>query len=180
MNTRTCVVSVLLLVLSLVMVVILLQSGRTTTDGGGDTGTVASSDRCVDPPFRQEEAALLMQEPGAVLTYERNGGPRCIDELYVIYSDGRIVGDNGETQIEKQITPEEVQDLLEGIDALGWYTDEMYNTWHTRCGQCYGYYITVSFNGQVKTVKGVDGGTDAPTKYWDAAALIIGVIPKFN
>jgi ribose/xylose/arabinose/galactoside ABC-type transport system permease subunit len=167
-------------VLSLVLFVVLLRTGQPAATVAGDTGTVASSDRCTDLPYRQEEAERLMQEPGAVLTYEKNGGPNCIDELYVIYSDGRIVGDNGTTKIEKQITPEEVQELLEAISDLGWYTDEMYNTWHARCGQCYGYYITVSFNGQVKTVKGVDGGTDAPTKYWDAVALIIALIPKFT
>jgi hypothetical protein len=134
---------------------------------------------CQDTPFRQEEAALRVQEPGAVPAYERNGGPNCIDELFVIYSDGRIVGDNGSTQLEKQITPEEVEILLAGINDLGWFTDEMYDTWHDRCGQCYGYYITVAYNGRTKTVKGVDGGTDAPTRYWDSAALIINIIPRF-
>ena len=86
-----------------------------------------------------------MQEPGAVLTYEKNGGPNCTGELYVIYSDGRIVGDNGTTKIEKQITPEEVQEFLAAIKDLGWYTDEFYNTWHARCGQCFGYYVTISY-----------------------------------
>ncbi len=162
--------------LALVLVVFVV---RTIQGPAAGTGTITANSGCEDKPFRQEEAARLMQEPGAVLTYEKNGGPNCIDVLYVIYSDGRIVGDDGTTKIEKQITPEEVQTLLAGINAKGWFTDEMYNTWHARCGQCYGYYITISYNDQVKTVKGVDGGTDAPTTYWDAAALIIAVIPKF-
>jgi ribose/xylose/arabinose/galactoside ABC-type transport system permease subunit len=144
------------------------------------TGGGGVSAGCTDQPFRQEEAARLMQEPGAVLTYEKNGGPNCIDELYVIYSDGRIVGNNGTAKIEKQITPEEVQALLAGISKLGWYTDEMYGTWHARCGQCFGYYISLSYNGQDKTVKGVDGGTDAPTTYWDVVTLIVSVLPKFT
>jgi branched-subunit amino acid ABC-type transport system permease component len=146
----------------------------------GSGGTGGGSAGCTDPAFRQEEAARLMQEPGAILTYEKNGGPNCTDVLYVIYSDGRIVGDNGTSKIEKQITPEEVQTLLAGISDLGWYTDEFYDTWHARCGQCYGYYITISFDGQVKTVKGVDGGTDAPTRYWDVVTLIFALVPKFT
>jgi hypothetical protein len=115
-----------------------------------------------------------------VIAYERNGGPRCIDELYAIYPDGRIVGDDGTNEIEKQVTPADVNTLLAGINNYGWFTDEMYNTWHTPCGQCYGYYLTVCYEGQEKTVKGVDGGTDAPADYWQVISLVKGVIPKFS
>jgi ribose/xylose/arabinose/galactoside ABC-type transport system permease subunit len=161
-------------VVVVLIAVMFIVRGMQGPDGGGGVAG------CTDPAFRQEEAARLMQEPGAVLTYEKNGGPNCTGVLYVIYSDGRIVGDNGVTKIEKLITPEEVEELLAKISGHGWYTDEFYNTWHARCGQCYGYYITVSYNGQVKTVKGVDGGTDAPTRYWDVVTLISGLIPKFT
>jgi hypothetical protein len=55
----------------------------------------------------------------------------------------------------------------------------MYDTWHTPCGQCYGYYLTVSYQGQEKTVKGVDGGTDAPADYWQVISLVKAVVPRF-
>ena len=161
---------------ALLALVVVFFAVRALTGAGGGGGSAG----CTDPAFRQEQAAQWMKEPGAVLTYEKNGGPNCIDVLYVIYSDGRIVGDNGTTKIDKQITPEEVQALLAGINDLGWYTDEMYDTWHARCGQCFGYYITLTYNGQTKTVKGVDGGTDAPTTYWDVVTLIVSVLPKFT
>jgi len=133
---------------------------------------------CQDKSFRQDQAASLMKA-GAVLAYERNGGPTCLDELYGVYPDGRIVADDGAKKIEKQVTPADVEKLLAGINSLGWFTDEMYDTWHTRCGQCYGYYLTVSYQGQAKTVKAVDGGTDAPANYWQVVSLINGVIPHF-
>ena len=117
---------------------------------------------------------------GAVLAYERNGGPSCIDELYGVYPDGRIVGDDGTEQIEKQVTTADVEKLLSDIAAKGWFTDEMYNTWHNPCGQCYGYYLTVSYQGQERTLKAVDGGTDAPADYWQVVSIINGVIPKFT
>jgi hypothetical protein len=117
---------------------------------------------------------------GAVIAYERNGGPNCIDELYAIYPDGRIVGDDGGVTIEKQVTLADVEQLLMGIHDYGWFTDEMYNTWHTPCGQCYGYYLTVAYDGQEKTVKGVDGGTDAPADYWQVISLVKGIVPKFD
>ncbi|MBN1137291.1 MAG: hypothetical protein JXM73_11950 [Anaerolineae bacterium] len=148
---------------------------------GGETAVTTStpgSARCELKPFRQDQAEIAMQT-GAVVTYERNGGPNCIDELYFIYPDGRIVGDDGANKIEKQVTPADVDALLAGISGLGWFTDEMYNTWHTPCGQCYGYYLTVSYADQVKTVKGVDGGTDAPADYWQVVSLVKGIVPKF-
>jgi len=117
---------------------------------------------------------------GAIIAYERNGGPTCLDELYAIYPDGRIVGDDGTKTIEAQVAPADVGKLLSGIADRGWFTDEMYDTWHTPCGQCYGYYLTVYYKGQEKTVKAVDGGTDAPADYWQVVSLINGVIPQFT
>jgi ribose/xylose/arabinose/galactoside ABC-type transport system permease subunit len=134
---------------------------------------------CQDKPFRQDQAASLLKA-GAVLVYERNGGPTCLDELYSVYPDGRIVGDDGAKKIEKQVTPADVDKLLSAISDKGWFTDEMYDTWHTRCGQCFGYYLTVSYKGKEKTVKAVDGGTDAPANYWQVVSAINGVIPHFT
>jgi len=148
-----------------------------------DSGTPAAgteeAGRCLSKPFRQELADSLVQA-GALIAYERNGGPRCLDEIYAIYPDGLIVGDNGIDRIEKSATVEAVTDLLGRIRDHGWFTAEMYNTWHNPCGQCYGYYITVSDQGETKTVRGVDGGTDAPADYWQVVSLIKGIIPEFE
>jgi len=164
-----------------VVLIALVLSAILKPSGGGavDTTATTGSARCEMRPFRQAEAEVAM-ETGAVVTYERNGGPNCIDELYFIYPDGRIVGDDGANKIEKQVTPADVDALLVGITDLGWFTDEMYNTWHTPCGQCYGYYVTVSYDDQIKTVKGVDGGTDAPADYWQVVSLVKGIVPAFT
>jgi hypothetical protein len=164
-----------------IVLVVLVVANVLKSPGEGvvsDTPTPRTA-ACQLQPFRQEKAARLM-EGGAVVTYERNGGPRCIDELYAIYPDGRIVGDDGVKTIESQVPPADVENLLAGITDYGWFTDEMYNTWHTPCGQCYGYYLTVSYNGQEKTVKGVDGGTDAPADYWQVVSLVKGIVPRFD
>lgn len=135
--------------------------------------------RCELQPYRQDQAAKLVEE-GAIIVYERNGGPECIDELYAIYPDGRIVGDNTKETIEKQLTSTDLNLLMGGIIDNGWFTGELYDTWHTPCGQCYGYYLTVVHEGQEKTVKGVDGGTDAPAVYWQIISLVKGAVPKFG
>jgi simple sugar transport system permease protein len=166
------VVLLLIVVSSAVFVVQNISSGSTTNAATPVNLT------CQLKPFRQEQAANLIKG-GAILAYERNGSENCVDELYAIYPDGRIIGDNGITKIEKQMTTADVEKLLALISDRGWFTSEMYDTWHTPCSQCYGYYLTVSYKGQAKTVKAVDGGTDAPANYWQVVSSINGVLPKF-
>ena len=143
------------------------------------TQTAPTSTACQLKPFRQDQAASLIKA-GAVVAYERHGGPNCIDELYGIYPDGQIKGDQGADKVEKQATSAEVTALLSGIDKLGWFTEELYSTSHTPCGQCYTYFISVSYQGQEKTIQAVDGGTDAPADYWQVVSLINGIIPHFT
>jgi hypothetical protein len=138
-----------------------------------------ASSACTLQPFREEQAANLAND-GAVIVYERNGGPECLDELFGIYPDGRIVGDDGMQKVEKQVGLADVEQLLSAIDEKGWFTEEFYNTWHTPCGQCFTYHTTVLYQGQQKTVEAVDGGTDAPADYWQVVSFINGLIPKFD
>jgi hypothetical protein len=147
--------------------------------GTGIETSVSTSTERILKPYRHDQAALLV-ESGAVLVYERNGGFSGIDELYAIYPDGRIVGDNTTDTIEKQVTAEEVEKLLSDITNRGWFTNAMFDTWHVQVEAMYGYFITVSYEDQVKTVKAVDGGTDAPADYWQVVSLINGVIPHFT
>ena len=159
-------------------IVLAVVAGNAISGGAGPAAT-SEAEHCERKPFRQDQSAALVDD-GAVIAYERNGGPNCIDEVYAVYADGRIVGDDGRNKIEKQVTTVEVQELLAGIRDYGWFTDEMYDTWHTPCGQCYGYYLTVSFEGLEKTIQGVDGGTDAPAEYWQVVSLVKGIVPKFG
>ncbi|HMK09419.1 MAG TPA: galactofuranose ABC transporter, permease protein YjfF [Anaerolineales bacterium] len=151
---------------------------RPSAGGSAVVGTQAA-EHCALKPFRQELADSMVQA-GAIIAYERNGGPRCLDEIYAIYPNGLIVGDNGTNRVEKTATPETVATLLSGIRDLGWFTAEMYNTWHTPCGQCFGYYVTVTDQTETKTIRGVDGGTDAPADYWQVVSLIKAIIPTFE
>ena len=148
-------------------------------DLGGSPQATSATGRCELQPFRQELAASLI-ESGAIIAYERNGGPRCVDEVFGVFPDGRIVGDDGNRTLEVQVGPEVIETLLAGIREFGWFTDEMYNTWHTPCGQCYGYFLTVVDGDRAKTVMGVDGGTDAPADFWQVVSLVKGVVPRFE
>ena len=117
-------------------VVVLAGSATALFTNSGRINSVigtAEVKHCTLQPFRQELVPELINS-GAIIVYERNGGPKCIDELYAFYPDGRITGDNGVATVEKQVSIEEVNMLLSGINNHGWFTDELYDTWHTPCG----------------------------------------------
>jgi hypothetical protein len=150
--------------------------GQGSSGGPGGTGGTAA---CQLKPFRQDQATALVKA-GAVISYERNGGSRCVDELYTIYPDGRIVADNGTQKVEKQATPADIDAVLTYINDQGWFTDNMYSTSENQCGQCFTYYTTVAYKGQVKDVKAVDGGTAAPANYWLVTSRLSVMLPPFG
>jgi simple sugar transport system permease protein len=135
--------------------------------------------KCELKPFRQDEATALVED-GALIVYEHNGGGSCVGELYAIYPDGKIIATEGADTLTKQVTPADVNNLLAGINDLGWFTDTLYSTEHEPCGQCYTFFLTVADQGQVKTVKAVNGGTTTPPDYWKVIALIDEIIPRFE
>ena len=151
----------------------LVQGG--SGNGAGPGGAAG----CQLKPLRQEQAAALAKA-GAVIVYERNGGGACVDELYAIYADGRMTGDDGTQTVSKQVTPETVTALVAAIDKLGWFTDDMYSTSHHPCGQCYTYFTEVTRDGTTKNVQAVDGGTDAPSNYWLVSGKLTEILPKFG
>jgi hypothetical protein len=164
--------------LVIVLAVLAFAVVRNTTHGPVASALTPTPSGCQLKPFRQDQAADLMKA-GAVIVYERNGGLKCVDELYAIYPDGRITGDNGTQNIEKQVTPADVDKLLSDINNLEWFTDNMYSTSHTPCGACFTYFTSVLYNGQEKTVQAVDGGTDVPPNYWQMSGMLSQVLPTF-
>ena len=149
-----------------------------SSQGSVVNSQVTTSGTCQLKPFRKDQAASLTKA-GAAIAYERNGGNSCIDELYAIYPDGRITGDNGTQKIEKQISSAQVDKMLSDINGLEWFTDNMYSTSHTPCGACYTYFTSVVYKGQEKTVEAVDGGTDAPPNYWVITSMLSQYLPAF-
>jgi len=161
----------------IVVVVLAVVAFSSSNSGNISTGAPASSS-CQLKPFRQDQATSLMKA-GAVIAYERNGGAKCIDELYGVYADGRIVADNDTQKIEKQLAPDDVDKLLSFINNLGWFTDNIYSTSHLPCSVCYTYFTSVTYKGQTKTVEAVDGGTDAPSEYWLMTGQFSTFFPSF-
>ncbi len=164
---------------AVIVVVLAAQALGFIQLGQGGTAAPTGATGCQLKASRQDQATTLAQG-GAAIVYERNGGGACVDELYAIYPDGRITADNGAQTVDKQATAEDVATLLTAIEGLGWFTDDMYSTSHTPCGQCFTYFTGVTLNGKSKTVQAVDGGTDAPAKYWLVTGKLSAILPKFT
>ena len=148
--------------------------------GSASSAETPEAAQCVVAPFREQEAANLVQG-GAVIVYQRTAGPGCIDELFAIYPDGRITGTNGVTQVEKKVEATEIDTLLTAISVdHKWFTNEIYSTYLNPCRQCFAHYIDISYDGQQKAVTGVDGTTAMPPGYAFALAEIRPLLPAIN
>lgn len=147
---------------------------------GGNGTETSEVVACEVAPFREDEAESLIAD-GAVIVYNRTAGPLCVDELFAIYPDGRIIGNDGVNQVETQASPGEVEQTLAtiNVDYL-WFTDEIYDTYHNPCRQCFAHYIVIADDGQEKAVTAVDGGTDMPPGYGLTLSVIRPLLPEFN
>ena len=131
---------------------------------------------CADKPTRPDQFKTLVQGE-AVIVYERNGGLNCVDELYSIYSDGKVVSDyNDGNPKTAQITVDQVNALLKFIDGKRWFEPYFYNTFHTPCAACYQYQLNVKYNGTSKQVGAVDGGTDAMPEWWEITGQLGAIL----
>ena len=147
---------------------------------GSENVVSIETDQCNVQPFRKTEVANLMDN-GAVIAYHRAGGTRCVDELYAIYPDGRVVAYYNELEVEGQVDPQEVVKILTTIsDDYGWFSEKMYSTYHNPCGTCFTHYLAISNDGQEKTVTAVDGGVDMQPEYGYTLSIIRPILPKFN
>jgi galactofuranose transport system permease protein len=149
-------------------------------NGNGTETMVATV--CEVAPFRDSEAASLLAD-GAVIVYNRTAGTACVDELYAIYPDGRIVADNGRGNepIEGQVDMAELERILiTASDEYKWFTDNMFSTYHNPCRQCYAHYLTISYKGQAKGITAVDGGVNMQPEYGYTLSILRPILPKFT
>jgi ribose/xylose/arabinose/galactoside ABC-type transport system permease subunit len=171
---RLMVGSGAIVVLALLAIVFVPKNETTAT------GNSSQTTQCVVKPFREEEAANLIKD-GAVIVYNRTAGPLCVDELFAIYPDGRVIGNDGVNEVEKQVDPAEVEQVLAKISGeYKWFTSAIYGRYLTPCRQCFAHYITISYEGQEKTVSQVDGTASMPAGYTLTLAVIRPMLPEIN
>jgi hypothetical protein len=158
-------------VFAVVAIISTSQFGLGLSAGTPDTAP------CIIKPFREAEAASLIKE-GAVIVYNRTAGPRCVDELFAIYPDGRVLGNDGVNYVERQIEPAEVEKTLATISGEHqWFTNAIYGEYLTPCRQCFAHSVSIIYEGQEKTVIQVDGTASMPLGYTLTLAVIRPLLP---
>jgi hypothetical protein len=99
----------------------------------------------------------------AAIVYRRSGGFAGVSEQWIIYADGRITAGNGR---QWQVKPERVEQILDDIQALGFFEMKgRYMPLNTCCDR-FTYEITVRRGGVVHTVVTMDAAPDAPVALW--------------
>jgi ribose/xylose/arabinose/galactoside ABC-type transport system permease subunit len=148
--------------------------------GSAAQNETTESAQCEIKPFREQEAASLITD-GAAIVYNRTAGPQCVDELFAIYPDGRVTGNDGVNRVEEQVDASRVEQALVQItDEYKWFTDAIYGRYLTPCRQCFAHYVSISYEGQEKTVSQVDGTASMPAGYTLTLAVIRSLLPDIN
>ncbi len=142
-------------------------------------GATQVAEQCEVKPFRKDEAASLI-ESGAVVAYHRLAGPNCVDEIFAIYPDGRVWGKSGENEVEIMKDPADVVNLLTSItETYGWFGNEIRDSYHVPCRQCFAHYVIVAHDGQQKGATAADGGVNMPPGFGYSLAVIRNMLPNF-
>ncbi len=99
----------------------------------------------------------------AAIIYKRSGGFAGVHEQWTVYPDGRIVAGDGR---QWRVTPEQVEQLLAEIEALGFF--EMSGRYMplNMCCDRFAYEITVRRGDTVKTITTIDAAPDTPPELW--------------
>lgn len=123
------------------------------------------------PPAPDEESGedTAGKTGGAVIVYERSGGLAGVSDRWAVYPDGRVVSSEGQ---ERWVTEQEVTELLDEIEALGFF--EMQGSYGPldACCDRFTYRITVVRGDEAKTVRAVEAEPDIPQEFWRVAELI--------
>jgi hypothetical protein len=112
------------------------------------------------------------------LVVRRTGGFAGGDEEWVIYADGRVRLPNGQHQ---QAEAEAVLRLLTQITKSGSFQLDDAAGGFSKCRDCFNYQITVSHEGQTKTIRVQPESSDTPKELRQAIESLdafLNALPK--
>jgi hypothetical protein len=113
-----------------------------------------------------------------VLVIRRTGGLAGVEEEWSIYEDGRVTLPNGRRQ---QVEAEVVSRLLTQITESGFFGLGGAAGGLSKCRDCFNYQITVSKDGQTKTIQVQPESSDIPKELLKAIESIdafLNALPK--
>jgi hypothetical protein len=117
-------------------------------------------------------ASPLSTPTGVILQYQRTGGIGGFDETWVIESNGRVTHTGRGAGTDRQLTPDQVAQLLQAIRAADMASlDASYIPQNTCCDR-FTHVLTMTVDGQTKTVRTLDGAAGEPAVLTDLLAML--------
>jgi hypothetical protein len=125
------------------------------------------------PEVPVEKEPVVGESQDFVITMEISGGIAGISEKYTVFSDGRIVSNQGK---EANIDPENAADLFATIQELNFFDMQDDYTAFSTCRDCFTYIITVQNGDRVKSVRAEEGTAGSPQGYWFIVRELSGLM----
>jgi hypothetical protein len=149
-----------------------LIASTTTGTPYSDLESKASTDREKTP------AGLTVKAQDAVIIYQRGGGLAGVNEQWYITASGHIFDNKGAL---KDVDAAQVTSLLDEFKAAGFF--DLQDTAvgkQSNCKDCFSYGITVTLDGQTKTITTQDGAAGIPDAVWKAIEKLNLMIKEAN
>ncbi|HXV98362.1 MAG TPA: hypothetical protein VEC93_08055 [Anaerolineae bacterium] len=109
----------------------------------------------------QTPGASAQLSDEAVLIYQRSGGIADIAEAWSVYPNGRVVASDGR---EWQVKPQQVEQLLHNIEALGFFELKDNYVPKDTCCDRFTHQLTVRRDNEIHTITTLDAAPDAPAE----------------
>jgi hypothetical protein len=121
-------------------------------------------------------ASPLPVPTGVILQYQRIGGIGGFDETWVIEGNGRVTHTGRGAGADRQLTPDQMAQLLRAIRTAEMTSlDESYIPQNTCCDR-FTHVLTMTLDGQTKTVRTLDGTPDEPAVLTDLLTTLTNLL----
>ena len=97
-----------------------------------------------------------------LIVYRRSGGLAGLNETWTIYADGRVQYQGGPAAPSKQLTPDQLNVLIDAVRASDFFSLNGSYVPANSCCDRFLYEITVTLDGRTQTVRTLDAAPDEP------------------
>jgi hypothetical protein len=109
---------------------------------------------------------------GLLVEYHISGGIAGLSQTWLIYGDGRVEHNGSGTGQARQLSPDQITALVAAIRATNFMALKESYVPQNQCCDRFLYVMTVTLDGQTKTVRTLDAAPDEPP----ALTQLLGVI----
>ena len=126
--------------------------------------TLAACAPLTTPPPIATSGPSPEASQGISITYHRSGGIAGTDDTWIISADGTVSHQGSTMGAPAQLTAAQMAELTTAIRAANFMSLEDSYVPENTCCDRYLYEITVTVNGQSKTVQTIDASPTAPAE----------------